>query len=86
MTITEREAARASCQDDFGQPRPGTSILSRIACGKYLGCKLAWLTDDDLRDAVRLSTSSGFQYACVGILQARLRAGRRRVSPKKRYR
>lgn len=84
MTITVQEAAQSARQDD-GQPRPGTSILSRIAGGKYLGCKLTWLTDEDLRDVVRLSTSTGFQHACIGILQARLRARRRRVSPKKRY-
>jgi hypothetical protein len=60
--------------------------LARIAGGKYLGCKLTWLGDNDLRDVAKLSTNSGFQDACAGILRARLRARRRQRKklPRKR--
>ena len=60
-------------------PLQDAAILCRVACGKYSGCKLAWLSDDDLRDVMRLTWSSRLQDTCRRMLLPRWYASRRRV-------
>ncbi len=41
-----------------GQLRPESSVLERVAEGKYSGCQLTWLSDMDIQDLCGLSIQS----------------------------
>jgi hypothetical protein len=66
----------------IGRARAGGNAAAR---GKYAGCKLTWLSDQDLWDLYDLSTDFHFRYVCRGMLITRWLARRRRIHPRKNH-
>ena len=54
-------------------------LLGHIAMGKYRGCELSWLSDQDLQDLQGLSVNLSFRSAVSGLLRARGSPRRRRM-------